>query len=177
MKTFFKLFITAIDFLFIVAIGLIIYYYFPEPKLPKGAVVDTLVVHKSAHKMMVYANGVLLKTYTVSFGDNPVGHKQFEGDERTPEGIYSINAKNPNSVCYKNLGTSYPNQNDREQAKQLGKPTGGDIKIHGLPNGQGYIGKFQRWSNWTNGCIAVTNNEMDELYDTVRLGAKIEILP
>lgn len=125
--------------------------------------------------MKVYSEGLLLKTYKVSLGKNPLGRKQFEGDCRTPEGIYSIDGKNPKSAFHKNLGISYPNEKDLENAKRLGKPTGGDIKIHGLRNGKGYISKFHRWKDWTAGCIAVTDTEIDELYDAVKMGAEIYI--
>lgn len=127
--------------------------------------------------MKVYSEGMLLKTYRISLGKNPVGHKQFEGDCKTPEGIYSIDGRNPNSAFHKNLGISYPNENDLEKAKRLEKPAGGDIKIHGLRNGRGYISKFHRWKDWTAGCIAVTDIEIDELYDAVKIGAEIQIYP
>lgn len=155
----------------------LIYNYYPEQKLSANSNVDFLLVQKSEHKMMAFANGKLLKTYTVSFGDAPIGHKEFEGDEKTPEGIYFINAKNDKSGYHKNLGISYPNDKDRAHAKAIGKPVGGDIKIHALKNGIGFINKFQRWLNWTNGCIAVTNSEVDELYASVKIGTKIEIKP
>ncbi|RZL37692.1 MAG: hypothetical protein EOO96_04545 [Pedobacter sp.] len=165
--------------LFIASVMLLglIYNYYPEPELAKDASIDSLVVDKSENRMIVFEQGKLLKTYKVSFGANPVGHKEFEGDEKTPEGIYIINDKNPNSGYYKNLGVSYPNKADMENAKKVGKPAGGDIKIHGLRNGIGFIHKFQRWFNWTNGCIALTNNEVDELYSSVKIGARINIKP
>lgn len=127
--------------------------------------------------MKVYSEGVLLKTYRISLGRSPIGHKQFEGDCKTPEGIYSIDGRNPNSTFHKNLGISYPNEKDLEKAKSLGKPAGGDIKIHGLRNGRGYISKFHRWKDWTAGCIAVTDTEIEELYDAVKIGAEIQIYP
>lgn len=127
--------------------------------------------------MFAFANDTLLKTYSISLGDDPVGHKKYQGDERTPQGNYYINSKNPQSVCHKNLGISYPNGNDRENAKLLGKSPGGDIKIHGLKNGQGYMGKFHRFSDWTNGCIGVTDKEIDELYEHVPVGIPIIINP
>lgn len=80
-------------------------------------------------------------------------------------------------MCYKNLGISYPNKQDIEVSKNLGKPPGGNIKIHGLTNGAGFIGKFQRWFDWTAGCIALTDQEVEELYNTVEIGTKIEIKP
>ncbi|MFC4176418.1 L,D-transpeptidase family protein [Flavobacterium gossypii] len=138
---------------------------------------DRIEVFKSKRRMKVYSEGVLLKTYRISLGKNPVGHKQFEGDCKTPEGIYSIDGRNPNSTFHKNLGISYPNEKDLEKAKSLGKPAGGDIKIHGLRNGRGYISKFHRWRDWTAGCIAVTDVEIDELYDAVKIGAEIQIYP
>lgn len=127
--------------------------------------------------MKVYSDGMLLKTYRISLGRNPIGHKQFEGDCKTPEGIYSIDGKNPKSAFHKNLGVSYPDEKDLENAKRLGKLSGGDIKIHGLRNGKGYISKFHRWKDWTAGCIAVTDTEIDELYDAVKIGAEIQIYP
>lgn len=167
----------AFDILLLLLIALLLYNWFPEKALPQNVAVDYILVHKSRHELLAYSRGVLLKRYQVSFGDSPVGHKEFEGDERTPERVYTINDKNPHSVCYKNLGISYSNAADRAHAKQVGKSPGGDIKIHGLFNGQGYIHKFHRWKNWTNGCIAVTNDEMEELYNAVPIGTKIEIQP
>ena len=103
--------------------------------------------------------------------------KEFEGDKKTPEGLYINNDKNPNSGYHKNLGISYPKKDNIENAKRLGKPTGGDVKIHGLRNKTGFISKFHRWSDWTLGCIAVTDEEIDELYNAVKIGTKIEIKP
>ena len=159
-----------------IAFGLI-YNYYPEQKLPADSQVDLLVVQKSKHQMMAYSEGKLLKTYQISLGDAPVGHKEFEGDEKTPEGFYTINAKNDKSGYHKNLGVSYPNVNDIDHAKALGLSPGGDIKIHGIRNGLGIINKFQRLFNWTNGCIALTNSEVDELYSSVKIGTSIEIQP
>lgn len=167
-------------FLFLFAIviaGLIAYYFWPENTLGKGHKITRLVVYKSKRLLNIFAGDTLLKSYTISLGDDPIGDKSFQGDEKTPEGQYSIFDKNPNSTCYKNLGISYPNDSDRKVSKALGKPTGGDIKIHGLPNKQGYWGKFHRFIDWTNGCIAVTNEEMDELYYGVDIGTPITINP
>ena len=164
-------------FLFIAFLALVVYYFFPPEKLPSTTKIDNLIVYKSERKMEAYSNGKIIKTYTISLGKQPIGTKEFEGDNKTPEGIYYINDKNPNSVCYKNLGISYPNEEDRAVAKKLGKPTGGDIKIHGMLNSKGWVGKFHRWVDWTNGCVAVTNSEMEELYNFVPIGTKIEIKP
>ncbi|KAF2519721.1 L,D-transpeptidase family protein [Flavobacterium salilacus subsp. salilacus] len=158
-------------------LGLIAYYFYPEKKLPLGKTVDKLIVYKSKRQMHAYSGDELLKTYTISLGKKPIGHKQYEGDNKTPEGIYTINDRNPNSGYHKNLGVSYPNENDIAFAQKMGKPAGGEIKIHGLPNSKGYIGKFHRWKDWTAGCIAVTDGEVDELYKTVKQNAVIEIYP
>jgi murein L,D-transpeptidase YafK len=162
----------------IIIAGFAIWYFYPDKKLPDGAVVDKLIVYKSKRKMQAYSGSKLLKTYSIALGKNPVGHKQYEGDNRTPEGTYTINARNSNSGYHKNLGISYPNATDIAMAAKLGKPSGGDIKIHGLPNGgAGYINKSHRIIDWTAGCIAVTNAEIDELYVTVKPDAVIEIFP
>ncbi|WP_026465002.1 L,D-transpeptidase family protein [Adhaeribacter aquaticus] len=158
-------------------VGLTIYYFFPDRKLPNETRITKLVVLKSERKLLVYDNKKLIKTYKVALGRNPIGDKKVEGDKKTPEGIYYINDKNPNSGYHKNLGISYPNADDIAQAKKLSKSVGGAIKIHGLKNGRGYIGKFHRWKDWTLGCIALTNSEIDELYGAVRLGTPINIKP
>lgn len=158
-------------------IGLAIYYFYPEEKLPADTEIDRLVVYKSKRQLIAYSKGEIVKTYRISLGGQPIGHKQFEGDQKTPEGTYYINNKNPNSGYHKNLGVSYPNETDKEYAKQYDKPPGGDIKIHGLRNGTGFIDKFQRWKDWTLGCIAVTDSEIDELYQSVPIGTVIEIKP
>jgi len=146
-------------------------------RLKKGTRVDSIVVVKHLRQMSVYHQDTLLKIYRVALGDTPVGHKHFEGDEKTPEGLYHIFDKNPNSVCHKNLGISYPNDADRAFAQKAGRPAGGDIKIHGLPNGQGYIGSAHLLDDWTNGCVAVTDEEIDELYAHTPVGIPVNILP
>lgn len=169
-----KIIVLLISFLFV---GLLIYYFYPEGKLPKSAQVDSIIIYKSKRELLVYSKGKLLKKYKIALGRNPIGAKAFEGDRKTPEGIYYINDKNPTSGWHKNLGISYPNAVDRKRAKQLGKATGGDIKIHGLQNKRGFVGKFHRWKDWTLGCIALTDNEVDELYRAVKIGTPIEIKP
>lgn len=145
--------------------------------VPLMSGVDSLCVVKHRRALFVYHGGVLLKIYRVALGDAPAGHKHFEGDEHTPEGLYFINGRNPASSCHKNLGISYPNIADRAFARRAGKAPGGDIKIHGLPNGQGYIGAVHIAKDWTNGCVAVTDGEIDELYAHTSVGIPILILP
>jgi len=148
-----------------------------EKPLAQNAIIDSIVVWKSRRIMQVYQGNKLLKTYAISLGKRPIGPKVQEGDLRTPEGIYAINGRNPQSRFYRNLGISYPNQSDSENAAKLGKPPGGDIKIHGLRNGRGYRGKLHLLKDWTAGCIAVTNRQMDEIYQTVTPNALITIYP
>jgi murein L,D-transpeptidase YafK len=167
-----KILLLLISFLFT---GLTVYYFYPDKKLPAGILIDKLLVLKSKRQMLAYSKGQIVKTYKISIGQQPNGDKEFEGDKKTPEGIYFINDKNPNSSCYKNLGISYPNKDDISNAKNLGKSAGGNIKIHGLPNNFGFISKFHRWIGFTYGCIMVTNEEIDELYKAVKIGSKIEI--
>lgn len=143
--------------------------------LPAQIVIDSIVVEKKSHILMVFNQGVLLKKYRVALGTQPVGHKQFEGDRKTPEGLYYINGKNPNSSYYKNLGISYPNANDLAYAKTYGKSAGGDVKIHGLPPSWADLGKTQCENDWTWGCIALSNEEMEELYTHVKIGSPIFI--
>ena len=164
----------SIFFIFLV---MTVYYFYPENKLPTDIQINKLVVYKSNGELLAYSNGKLVKTYKISIGRQPFGKKEFKGDEKTPEGIYQINNKNAKSDYHKNLGISYPNKADIKNAKRLGKQTGGDIKIHGIKNKMGFIGKFHRWFNWTQGCIAVTDEEIDELYNSVKIGTKIDIKP
>lgn len=156
---------------------LLVYYFLPEEQLPAHTRIDKLVVMKSERSMYAYSKGKLVKVYHVAIGKNAVGDKEHEGDKRTPEGSYFIEDKNPNSGYHKNLGISYPDKTDLQEAKTKGVPAGGEVKIHGLKNGRGLLGKFHRLRNWTAGCIAVTNQEMDELYNAVAIGTPIIIRP
>jgi murein L,D-transpeptidase YafK len=156
---------------------LIIYYFLPESKLPANITIDKLVVLKSARQLLAYSKQRLIKTYKISLGFSPLGKKTFDGDGKTPEGLYNIDDKNPNSVCHKNLGISYPSKQDILNAKKAGLSAGGAIKIHGLSNGKGFIGKFHRWYDWTDGCIALTNAEIDDLYNHTPIGTPIELKP
>lgn len=160
----------------ITVIGFFAYSQSDKP-LDKSVAIDKIIVEKGKRKLNLYSSDKLIKTYSVSLGRNPKGDKEFEGDKKTPEGRYFINDKNPNSGYYKNLGISYPNNQDIEQAEKLGKKPGGQIKIHGLKNGLGWIGKTHLLMDWTAGCIALTNNEIDELYEVIKVGTPIEIRP
>jgi murein L,D-transpeptidase YafK len=161
----------------ILLVGLLVYYFYPEDRIHDNVIIDKIVVYKSKRQLLTYSKGELIKTYKISLGRQPIGAKEYEGDKKTPEGIYFINDKNPNSGYHKNLGVSYPNKDNIAKAQQLGKAVGGDIKIHGIRNKLGFIGKFQRFFDWTLGCIALTNKEIDELYNMVEIGTTIEIKP
>jgi len=138
---------------------------------------DKVIVEKSAHKMILLKNGVALRTYTVSLGHEPVGPKSRAGDHRTPEGTYRLDWRNPQSKFHLSLHVSYPNLQDMRTSTRDGLQPGGDIMIHGLQNGLGWIGRFHRLVDWTDGCIAVTNSEMDQIWRAVPDGTPIKIRP
>jgi murein L,D-transpeptidase YafK len=144
---------------------------------PDPPSIDHVVVYKQQRKMVLLSRDKEVKTYQVSLGTEPVGPKRRQGDHRTPEGSYILDVKNSHSHYYKAFHISYPNSADLASAKKLGVKPGGDIMLHGLPNGFSWVGKTQRLEDWTDGCIAVTNDEMDELWNLVAVGTPIEIRP
>ncbi len=119
----------------------------------------------------------MIRSYKVALGRNPTGAKMQRGDSRTPEGAYTISGRNAASAFHRSLRISYPSAADRERAKRQGIDPGGDIMIHGLPNGQGYVGAGRRLIDWTDGCIAVTNSEIEEIWRLVSDGTPIQINP
>jgi murein L,D-transpeptidase YafK len=139
--------------------------------------VDSIRISKSAHSLSLISNGKVLKTYQVAIGRGSKGPKQVAGDERTPEGKYIIDAKNASSHFHKALHLSYPNATDRARALQLGKSPGGDIEIHGLPAAFAWAGTGQHALDWTAGCIALSNDEIDEVWKMVSVGTPVEIDP
>jgi len=110
-------------------------------------------------------------------GKNPLGAKQEEGDMKTPEGVYKIDSRNPQSSFHLALHVSYPSDEDKQRAAAFGTSAGFDIMIHGIQNGSGWIGAFHRWKDWTAGCIAVTDEEIEELWRITPDGTTIEIRP
>jgi murein L,D-transpeptidase YafK len=138
---------------------------------------DRILIEKSAHRMTLYRAGTPMHSYKVSLGTEPIGPKTQQGDHRTPESSYVINGRIEHSRFYKALHVSYPNSIDRARASKLRVNPGGDIMIHGLPNGAGFVGKAHLLRDWTNGCVAVTNDEMDEIWKLVPNGTKVEIRP
>ena len=147
-----------------------------EPLLP-WLKADKIVVVKRERSLSLYRQGELLKVYYVSLGGDPRGSKGTEGDLKTPEGSYVIEGRNPYSKFYKSLRISYPNEQDVAAARAKGEKPGSDIYIHGLSQKMEWAGKYHRFYNWTKGCIAVTNSEMDELWHAVDNGTPIYILP
>ena len=138
---------------------------------------DLLMLYKGERRLFLMRDGRVLGSYQVALGDNPIGHKTYEGDGRTPEGDYVIDYRLEDSDFHRAIRISYPNERDRAQAAAFGKSPGGQIMIHGLPNGfsANYVG--HPYEDWTEGCIAVTNAEMDEIWQRVDLGTRIVIFP
>jgi murein L,D-transpeptidase YafK len=148
---------------------------FANPSQPLRA--SRILVDKSDRTLTVFSAGKILRQYPVSLGLNPKGHKQQEGDKRTPEGIYLIDFKNPDSAFYRSLRVSYPNERDKRAAEERGVEPGGLIMIHGTPNGRLIRTSSSYGYDWTDGCIAVSNTAMDELWRLVEPGTLIEIRP
>jgi len=147
---------------------------FAESVIPLA---DKVLVDKSERKMWLIHEDNRYREYEISLGDNPIGHKQKEGDEKTPEGKYTIDYRNPNSSYHLSLHITYPSAEDKRIAKKRGISPGGDIFIHGLPNGMGPLGFGFKNRDWTDGCIAVNDKEIEEIWNLVKNGTPIEILP
>lgn len=170
-----------------------------QQELPR---IDKVEVFKAERRMELLQrleNGdyEVARSYSINLGGNPVGHKEQEGDQRTPEGRYILNWKNPNSAYHLSIHLSYPNAQDRARAQELGVSPGGDIFIHGMPNStrdwswlisptlyflspdipNDLVHQTLRLFDWTNGCIAVTNKEMEEIYQLIDTPTPIEIFP
>ena len=145
--------------------------------LPSHARADLVVVDKSERLLTLYAAGVALRSYRIALGRAPTGAKQREGDNRTPEGRYLIDARNERSGFHRALRITYPSTIESSHAHDLGCSPGGDVMIHGLRHGLGWLGRAHRAMDWTRGCIAVTNEEIDEIWRVVPDGTPIEIRP
>jgi murein L,D-transpeptidase YafK len=138
---------------------------------------DSVVVLKKERKLILYSQGQVLKAYAVSLGTEPVGPKTHQGDHKTPEGHYILDRRNPKSQYHLSIHISYPTPDQVQNARKRGTSPGGDVFIHGLPNGFGWLGSSQLAADWTDGCISVTNAEMDEIWRVVPDGTPIEIKP
>lgn len=144
--------------------------------LEKGTA-DKILIEKDARRLTLLAKGEVLKTYRIALGGNPVGPKERQGDNKTPEGTYVIDARNLDSRYHRSLHISYPNENDKARARALGVSPGGDIMIHGIKNGFAWVGDAHAEVDWTRGCIAVTDEEIEEIEKLVPNGTVVEIKP
>jgi len=138
---------------------------------------DRIVIAKSERTMTLMQAGKVLKTYKVALGTNPVGAKRRQGDGKTPEGLYTIDSRNAHSQYHLSLHISYPNAADRANAAKLKVSPGGDVFIHGLPPAYSYLGPLHRKYDWTLGCVAVTDSEIEEIWRLVPNGTVVEIKP
>lgn len=142
----------------------------------KGSV-DRILIEKGARRLMLISQGEVLKTYNIALGGNPIGPKERQGDDKTPEGAYVIDARNRDSRFHLSLHISYPNERDWNRAKELGVAPGGDIMIHGIKNGFSWMGDAHAEVDWTKGCIAVTDQEIEEIGKLAPNGTIVEIRP
>ena len=161
----------------IISASLILASLFPAPPPAANINIDLVRVQKSERRMQLLSGETLVREYKIALGARPIGHKRWQGDERTPEGRYALDWRNPNSIAHKSIHISYPNAQDSAAAKSIGVPPGGAIIIHGAANGYGWWGWVLQLIDWTDGCIAVTNQEMDEIWTLVQDGTPIEINP
>jgi tetratricopeptide (TPR) repeat protein len=138
---------------------------------------DKILIEKKERRLMLISKGKVLKTYQIALGGNPIGPKERQGDNKTPEGTYVIDARNKNSRYHQSLHISYPNENDKKRAKERGVAPGGDIMIHGIKNGFSWVGDLHTEVDWTKGCIAVTDEEIEEIGTLVPNGTIVEIWP
>ncbi len=162
------------------AVGLILAVFLsvsvPSWKAAETKSADRIIVEKSARTMKLMRGDEVLKTYKVALSREPVGAKERAGDHRVPEGEYVIDSKNSHTRFHLALHISYPNATDRERARKLGVSPGGNIEIHGLDNKYAWVGALHREMDWTDGCIAVTNSEIEEIWPLVSVGTPVEIL-
>ena len=148
-----------------------------KPSLDQALAINKVLVRKSERRLYLMDDQEVVRSYRISLGENPEGHKLYEGDERTPEGDYQLDWRNAGSDFYKSIHISYPNERDKELAQAWGLDPGGSIMIHGLPNDVGDMAFAYTGLDWTNGCIAVSNEAMDEIWQLVQNGTPIRIVP
>jgi murein L,D-transpeptidase YafK len=160
-----------------IIVALFVWANLRDQTLPTGLRADKVLIEKSERRLILLQQGKPLKAYHVALGGMPAGHKERDGDHRTPEGLYRIDSRKSDSVFHRALHISYPNSRDVEVARSKGHNPGGAIMIHGIRNGLGWLGSLHRLVDWTAGCIAVTNWEIQELWRAVPDGTPIEIRP
>lgn len=149
----------------------------PAIRIASAITADSIVVEKAKRTLTLYQLGIPVRTYKVALGQQPVGDKFKIGDNRTPEGVFFIDLKKPESRFYKALRISYPDASHLARARRAGVKPGGDIMIHGLPAQYASLGQGHSAYDWTEGCIAVTNAQIDEIWRAIPLGAVIQIKP
>lgn len=170
--------LSILTLVFVLPLGSILAFALPVNSSDRNQEkADHILIFKKDHAIELLAKGKVIRTYKVALGRGGLAPKQREGDARTPEGHYVIDAKYEHSAYHKALHVSYPNTEDRRHAINLGVPPGGAIMIHGLPNGKGWVGSRHRLFDWTLGCIAVTDEEIDEVWRLVPIGTPIDIRP
>lgn len=140
-------------------------------------IADKVVVEKSKRKLYLLKNGSIFRTFRIALGMAPVGDKKKEGDFKTPEGTYLLDARNPDSEFFLSIHVSYPNAQDRREARAIGVSPGGQIMIHGQPNEPTYSAAYYRTQDWTNGCIALSNSDMIDIWLMTPNDIPIEIRP
>jgi murein L,D-transpeptidase YafK len=172
-----KVLLFVLVLLCLFAVGILIGAHFNPHPLPSGITADRVLVEKAVRRLTLLQGDTPLKTYRVALGRAPVGPKEQEGDQRTPEGVYLIDFHKEDSDYHRALHVSYPEQRDIDRAAAVGVPPGCDIMIHGIRNGMGWIGAFHRRTDWTAGCIAVTDFEIEEIWRAVPDETPIEIRP
>lgn len=139
--------------------------------------IDRIVIYKSKRQLILYSGQRVIEQYRVALGPSPTGHKWREGDGKTPEGRYAISEKKPDSAFHLALKISYPNEEDTKRAREFGVSPGGNIMIHGLKNGYGWLGGYHARKDWTHGCVALTNKEIEYIYSSVDVGTVVDIYP
>ena len=160
-----------------VLVGVGVWAHWPRDSLPEGTVAKRVVVLKADRTLELYDGSNLLRSYSISLGREPAGPKQQQGDRRTPEGSYVLDYRKADSSFHRALHISYPRPDQVAAAQARGVAAGDLIMIHGLPNGLGFIGRLHLLMDWTVGCIAVTNADVDEIWRVVPDGTPIEIRP
>jgi murein L,D-transpeptidase YafK len=160
-------------FVCVMAIAILPHAYAQEP----AEKADSILILKKEHVLELLDGGKVIRTYQVALGRGGLAPKDREGDGRTPEGHYFIDSRNASSRYHKALHISYPNAADRARAEKLGVPPGGAIMIHGLPNGMSWLGSTHRVYDWTLGCVAVTDDQINEIWKMVPVGTPVEIRP
>jgi murein L,D-transpeptidase YafK len=166
--------LVAIGLFLVAATGITLYFIRSRPALPQRA--SKVLVLKTEHRLFLLDGGNnVMRNYAIAIGRGGLESKQRQGDHKTPEGLYVVDRHKKDSRFHRALHVSYPNDSDRERARKSGVDPGGDIMIHGIQNGLGWLGPLHRLVDWTDGCIAVTDSEIEEIWLAVSDGTPVEI--